>query len=738
MTSDMTYLALRRALFPLVVALLAGLVACTDADAANPANDREAAKVAAVRFLEDPPASYRQTQRHRFREAAAKLGRGEPAGGTRWTAADIDALDEAARVLGLFEREARHLTDPAANGGADSKTLPEREAAAAATAAAIHFFNRPPSTYPRERRDRFSATSRKLARAVRGQAVLWTDADAESLNEAARVLALFHDQARHIADAAEIADTEATPVATVTVMPLGSSPEQTASGPTETVPEPDPVPAAAPVATATVMPLGSSPEPTASGPTEAVPEPDPVPAAVSAPIPAPEPAVEPAPALATSPDAASGPDTMPDGRPDAPGESDETVAAEPEPPSRNASAATAEPTPAPVPDESIDAAAVPAEAQLGAAMPPGKKIYGNSVASINDVANLNVKRERHALRFEVPAEGFTLDQVLVWWRYNDPGKNTTYSAGDGGTYAVSLHRVGSDGAPDGDALLSFVEIVDAYNRPNTVYSNYLRSRDVPRTRLEAGLYALVLDNIDSNPRANYASLNGPIWWDFESLLDDPSQADPGRPNRAALKEYENGGWGIAGPYGDANRTLGAFYMPVWAVRDSARGISIGQDIHYGEAVTSQTPIEGATKVRQRIVPTGDLDDAQLHLMVGRAAGDGPLIVRVDGRVVAEVSGLPLVPDPDQMHRRGEEHFRWISLAVPDGTVRAGREAIVELESPDGRHRICAGIRNRYYGPKDWDGRAERSVDGGAWTGWRAHSRDDADSVQLCAYFSGDA
>ena len=371
-----------------------------------------------------------------------------------------------------------------------------------------------------------------------------------------------------------------------------------------------------------------------------------------------------------------------------------------------------------------------------AAGPGGSTHYGNSVASVNDVANLPMKAERHALRFEVADAPFELDEVLVWWRYNDPGADASYSAGDGGTYRVSLETVDAGGRPSGERLVEFTEAVDAPNRPNTVYSNAQRTHPVPRTRLEPGLYALVFENLDPDPGDNHASLNGPIWWDFENVLDDPGAADPARPDRAALKEYGDGGWGLASPYGDRNRPLGAFYMPVWAVRDSASGTSIGQEIHYGEAVTSMSPIEGPRRVRQRIVPTGDLDGARLHLMVGRAAGEGPLIVRVDGETVAELGSLPLAPDPPLPRRRGEEHFGWVSVATPDGTVRAGRETVVELESPNGRHRICAGIRNGYYGPKSWQGRAERSDDGGAsWRGWRAHADEDAHDVQACAFFS---
>ena len=356
---------------------------------------------------------------------------------------------------------------------------------------------------------------------------------------------------------------------------------------------------------------------------------------------------------------------------------------------------------------------------------------------MNDVANLPVKRERHALRFEVSQAPFTLDQILVWWRYNDPGQSSSYSAGDGGTYEVSLQDVGADGAPNGDKRLAYTEVIDSTGRPNTIMSNYQRSRDVPRTTLEPGRYALVFDNIDPDPRANHASLNGPIWWNFGADDVDDAMADPGRPERAALKEYDDGGWDIAHPYGTPDPRA-AFYMPVWAVRDSRSGISIGQEIHYGEAITSMTSIDSDTRVRQRIVPTGDLDDAVLHLLVGRVAGREPLVVRVDDGPPAAITGLPLVPDPEPalMHRRGQRHYRWVSLALPESTVRAGKEMIIELESPAGRHRICAGLRNRYYGPKDWDGRAELSEDGGPWSGWSAHGKPDSDDVQLCIFVSG--
>ena len=491
----------------------------------------------------------------------------------------------------------------------------------------------------------------------RTEEVRWSRGDLEALRAAVRV---FDTLSEHVADI----EARASNSVTIEPSPADGSPPPQDTG------EDGPTP-------------GDGEEVPAERPSEPVPDPAPEEADPAPEVPAPE---EPAPEEPAPEEPAP---EEPTPEPENDGEAGADGGAEAE---------AADP---PEDGEEADSTADDGESESPAAEEPAlgagtgheraPSFVGNSVASINDIANGPMKDRRAAFAFSVDRV-VTVQSHLMWWRYKQPGQPGNYASGDGGTYRVSIVRDDGSGRLASDELAHYVEAIDTPNRPLTLDNMYRELRFDVEPVLEPGHYFLVIENVASDPNRNYVSFNGTVFWDLDGDEPPAIDADPARPRQRVYREEPDGRLVLF-----PERTIARFnYSPFWALRLSD-GTTIGNDIQYGEYATEMPTIGADRRLRQRftITDAGASGLEALNVLLSHQAGSAPLDVLIDGVRVASLVDIPLVAAPDALQDHGSDHYRWYRVSLPE-TLEPGREYLIEFAAPAGppdAYRVNLGIRN---------------------------------------------
>jgi hypothetical protein len=331
---------------------------------------------------------------------------------------------------------------------------------------------------------------------------------------------------------------------------------------------------------------------------------------------------------------------------------------------------------------------------------PLTSFYYGSGLSADSLANTvvggpsaNVVSYRFQARYTTPLNGF---RVFFIWSTTKVG----YNAGLGGTVRVDLMADDKTAAhlPTGAPLAttSYGNIIPQ--------NNYYPLLTFPSpVGLQGGaLYHLVFTNIDSDPVANYISLDTL----YTNAQTAPMQSTLADATFAVLFKPGTGAWRIRQGYTPTleldfgSGSQGNGYMEVWS--------------------TNPKTISGTSKVRETFKVTGPSRTyTKVLLRLMRVAGDSPLTVRVeeaDGTLVDQV----LVPAQSVLAGVNA----WITVPFPvQHVLNSGVAYHLTLSSPDDtsysafplRKGLDKGFSASTVFP---DGYAQFTTTGDAgWKGW---------------------
>jgi hypothetical protein len=277
-----------------------------------------------------------------------------------------------------------------------------------------------------------------------------------------------------------------------------------------------------------------------------------------------------------------------------------------------------------------------------------------------------------------------------------------YGAGTGGTFEVTVQTNGAGNMPSGTVL--------ARTTFRPVDGLYAVSFDQPASLAAGSLYHVVFRNVDANPAANYASLDGIFMY------------QPTSPRQPRFSDVD---WGQPLRYGDDDWADRPNTIPIMQL-DYANGVTSG--LGYMEVwINSYVSIGGSAKVREAFNVTGaDRSVAAVNVRLMRVSGGSPITVRLeraDGTLVeAGAISATAIPIGQPGDHGGGGHASWARLAFDARrTLASGASYHLVLSAPsDTTYSVFAIREGATYGydPSTYfaDGRAEYTT-GSGWSGF---------------------
>ncbi len=310
-----------------------------------------------------------------------------------------------------------------------------------------------------------------------------------------------------------------------------------------------------------------------------------------------------------------------------------------------------------------------------------------------------------------------LDSIRIY--VIGPG-HAGYGAGTGGTWAVTVQP--DDGTPNhapSGTVLATASLRPADGFPVISWSS-------PASLTAGALYHVVFRNVDPDPAANYASLDGVFMYQ-PTAPRQPAFSDPdwGQPARTG-----------AGPWADLAGTV-----PIMQL-NYANGVTAG--LGYMEVwVRSPKTVSGASQVREAFTvsgPSRSVGSFSVRLM--RLSGAGPLTVRLEtaGGALVEQGAIPAsaIPVGVPGDHGGAGHAAWATYAfAAPRTLVSGQAYNVVLSAPaDTAYSVFVVRKGASYGfgPATYfaDGRAQAT----SGSGWGPFTQDgggplDQGDLQFC-------
>ena len=296
-----------------------------------------------------------------------------------------------------------------------------------------------------------------------------------------------------------------------------------------------------------------------------------------------------------------------------------------------------------------------------------------------------------------------------------------YGAGSGGTWQVTVQT--DDGtathAPSGTVLATTMyQPVDVF--PVISWSS-------PATLVPGQLYHVVFKNVDPNPTANYASVNGILMY------------QPTVPRQAIVSDVD---WGQSMRSGTGAWADRASTVPIMQL-NYANGVTDG--IGYMEVwVRSFKSISGNATAREAFTVSGPNRAASsISVRLMRISGSSPLAIRLersDGTLIEQgtiaASAIPIGTPGDH---GGSGHATWetYTFATPQ-TLVSGQSYNVVLSAPsDTVYSIFVIRKGSEWGfsPSTYfsDGRAQYTT-GSGWGPFTQDGSGPLDDGDLQFYF----
>jgi hypothetical protein len=508
-------------------------------------------------------------------------------------------------------------------------------------------------------------------------------------------------------------DSEATHTVTITVLGNSKSSKfsidafavRHANGRAGNGPTPEPSATVTPTPSATEAPVDPTPnateapvDPTPSGrPPEPTASPDPTtaPDATTSPTPAPTPSATPRPTPTPSATAAPTPRPTPTPTP----------------------TPTATPTPRPAPTPTPQPTSAPG----------ATGIYGPAIGG-DDLNNTPIGGRyltEASYRFRA-ATSSRLNSIEV---YVIGPSNAGYGAGTGGTWRVSVQTDDgtSNHAPSGTILASTTF------RPSAEFPVITWS--APAALTQGQLYHVVFTNIDPDPTANYASIDG-----IFQASSDPSAWQPRWSNQdlVQLLRYGTGSWtdsrgdsSVITPimnlaFADGTHQ-GMGYMETWG-----RG---GRD--------GYETVDGTVRLRETFtVSGGSRSVSSISVRLARTSGSSPLSIRVETGSGGELATATIPAAQIATASKTSGHGfgqRWYTVALPTSlTLTSGSIYNLVLTTASGTEYWTTSIRQgSSYGfssPTFFsDGRAQIDT-GSGWADVKALTGSRSNEGDLQFYF----
>ena len=345
-------------------------------------------------------------------------------------------------------------------------------------------------------------------------------------------------------------------------------------------------------------------------------------------------------------------------------------------------------------------------------------VYGSAIGmdSLNNTQIGGSAASEVSYRFRALASG-ALQSVRV---YVIGPNHDGYGAGTGGTWRVTVQP--DDGtpahAPTGTVLATSTLAHPADGFP-------LISFAAPATLVAGGLYHLVFRNVDPDPAANYASLDG-VFMYRPTVPRQPRLADV---DWGQLRRDGGGSWSTAADtipiavltYADG-ATQGLGYMEVWVYE--AQSISSAAEAR--EAFT---------------VGGGDRTVSAVTVRLNRVAGSSPLTVRLEtgSGTLVEQGTIPAAAFPVAGQGRGRG-ATWVTLAFRSSHLLADGQAYhLVLSAPaDTTYSIFVIRKGARYGFPSATYFADGHAQYNPGSGWGPFTSGDGrllDEADLQFYFS---
>lgn len=374
--------------------------------------------------------------------------------------------------------------------------------------------------------------------------------------------------------------------------------------------------------------------------------------------------------------------------------------------------------------------------------------YGSGLAA-HSLSNATIGTSSNAvnsIRFRADASGVLRNVQLYWIFKTKPG----YHSGDGGIIRITLRPDDGTAAhnPTSEVLST---LVFTPNLPLVNLESRLNIRMLPMTFpnpasvTRGKLYHIHLENIAPDPVNNWISINSMYNWTRQAAIAQPVQDTT---DLSIIRRTGTGAWApikgyvpIYGVYIDTNNDgtvdfeQGQSYMEFWA--SSSSGLKVN----------------GTSRVRQSFSPTTRILLKQLHISMGKYAGNDPVTVQIktsNGTVLASGSinsgSLPLVTQTSSCPQGINDYcHQWTFTPLsPQPTLQAGQTYYIEFSTTTGSEYQLHMIRD---GSIQFDfpmtgslstGNAQFSANNGStWSGvtfWSTSNRLDGD---LSFYFDSE-
>ncbi len=295
-----------------------------------------------------------------------------------------------------------------------------------------------------------------------------------------------------------------------------------------------------------------------------------------------------------------------------------------------------------------------------------------------------------------------------------------YGAGTGGTWEITIQTDDATAAhaPSGNVLArTTMEPTEAF--PVVAWS-------APASVIAGHLYHVVFENVDPDPTANYASVNGIFMYQPTSPRQPAfSDMDWGQPTRSGAEAWS-----------DQTDTV-----PIMQL-NYANGVTDG--VGYMEVwVRSHKSIAGDAKAREVFTVSGPsraVGSVSVRLM--RVSGSSPLTVRLetlDGALIeqGEIAASAISLGTPGVDGTNNPTWATYTFATPR-SLASGHSYSVELSSPGDTVYSVFVIRegsSHRFGPTTYfaDGRAEYTT-GSTWGPFDQDGAGPLDQADLQFYF----
>jgi hypothetical protein len=346
-------------------------------------------------------------------------------------------------------------------------------------------------------------------------------------------------------------------------------------------------------------------------------------------------------------------------------------------------------------------------------------VYGSGIGmdSLNNTQIGGPYNQSSSYRFRAT----TSSSIKQFHIYTVGATHAGYGAGTGGTFEATLQ---SDDGNSNHAPNGISQAKTTFNPGDGLITVTFPT---PPSVIAGNLYHIVFRNIDPNPTANYASLDGIFMY------------EPTTPRQPLVSDID---WGQPIQYGSGAWTDRNNTVPILQV-DYSDGTTSG--IGYMETwVRSYKSISGSMMARENFTPSSDQNVSSFSVRLMRISGTSPLKIRLekaDGTLVEEgninSTNIPIGTPGDH---GGTGHATWVTYNFTNSnTLAVGQNYNVVLSTTaDTTYSIFvirkgvdyAYSKSTYFS----DGHAQYN-NGSGWTAFTQDGAGILDEGDLQFYFT---